>query len=306
MQPSMLRNLGDILQIAWAEVVFSLRTRLLLLLSLVYVGAVGFANALLMLILHELETQLADTLGVPATRRPGAMMQQLLAGDQLTQMLSVFSEDTDYVQALLKIPILAIWAGGVATALLPPLVLLNAAGSVSTEVRSGSIRYLLCRADRSAIAIGKLLGQIGMGVFVALLGVLVTVLMGMTMMVGTDFGALVIGLLNLTGRAICYTLPYAGLGMGASLLLTSPNGARALAIGGFVGMPMLLALRGAWEDVTWLEMPLDMLSIFLAPTCWGPLWSLDWAEFAGGVGFAVALTMIYMAAGYARFTRKDL
>ena len=152
--------LHDVVWVAVYELGEATRTRLFQLVLLAYAGGIGAATWILVMILRTLEQALAGTLGVPATERPGAMMQQLLENGDLAQLVGPIIGAENDPSSILSEPVLGIWTGMASMALLPLVLLFSASGSIAAEVRTRSLRYLLCRTGRLEIGLGKLVGQL--------------------------------------------------------------------------------------------------------------------------------------------------
>ena len=294
--------------VAWVgvyELGEAVRTRLFQLVLLAYAGGIGVSSWLLVEILHQLETSAAAAMGVPATDKPGAMASTLLGNGELKDLLEPIVGGGQ-VDALLSRPILALWTGAAAMALLPLVLLFSSSGSIATEVRSRSIRYLLCRTGRLQIGLGKLFGQLLLALVAAIIGGAVAWTMGMTMMVGNPPVALALELANRTLRACAYALPFAGLGLAASQIVASPNGARFLAAAAMVAMPIVAWQLDEHVGPDLLGRLADLAGLFVATTTWQDLWSTDAATLQIAVARCVGLAVIYYAAGHAVFVRKDL
>ncbi|MFN7144989.1 MAG: hypothetical protein ACK4YP_14525, partial [Myxococcota bacterium] len=119
----MKRFVADIGWVAVYELGEAVRTRLFQLVLLAYVGGVAAWVWGLVEMLRSFEKSMAGTLGVPATERPGAMMQAVIEKGDLTRMLGGMIGDDNDVAALLDEPLLALWCG-VASMVLLLLVLL--------------------------------------------------------------------------------------------------------------------------------------------------------------------------------------
>ncbi len=301
-----VRWLSDVGWVAVYEVGEAVRTRLLQLILLAYAGAIGGACWLFTFILRELETPIALAMGLPATRRPGAMVTQLLEGDELRSMFRPLVASGAELDQLLDRPLLGLWAGAAAMALLPLVVLFAASGSIATEVRSRSIRYLACRASRVSIGLGKLAGQLLLAGVAAALGVLVAWVAGMTLMTGNDPLALLGELTLRTLLACAYALPFAGLGLAASAWVPNANGARVLATGAFLALPITGYYLDVFAKGEVAERAADLLRLFVATTLWAPLWSLDPGTALVAVAHCGVLAVVYYAVGHARLAVRDL
>ncbi len=302
----MARFLADVGWVGVYEVGEAVRTRLFQVVLLAYAGGIAASIWILTKILHTMESAAAVTLGVPATERPGAMLQSLVAGGDLARLLQPVVGDGNDAAALLSEPILGLWTGVASMALLPPVLLFSASGSVAAEVKSRSVRYLLVRTGRLQIGLGKLLGQLLIAFVAVTLGGVVAWGMGMTLMVGTPPLDLALSLLGRSARAAAWGLPFAGLGLATSMWIPSPNGARAVAGVGLLGMLVLTAWLTALAGPDFVGRLSDLALQFLATTTWSGYWSNEPGVFAFAAARGLVLAIVYSALGQAVFARRDL
>lgn len=302
----MRRFATDVGWVAVYELGEAVRTRLFQLVLLAYVGGVAGWAWLLVEMLKSFEASMAQTLGVPATERPGAMMQSVIDRGDLPRMLGgMIGKDTD-VTALLDEPLLALWCGVASMVLLPLVLIFSASGSIASEVKSRSVRYLLCRTGRLEIGLGKLAGQLLIAIVAAAIGGVVAWGMGMTMMVGNPPVGLALALAVRGVRTVLWALPFAGLGLMASQWVASPNGARFIAGGLFLTMPIVGTLLGWRADLDVVGRLCDFAGLFVATTAWADFWSPDPAVLGAAVLRGVVLAVVYYAAGHVVFARRDL
>lgn len=302
----MRRFAADTWHVAAYELGEATRTRLLQLILLAYLGAIGFGDYIFIRILREAEASVAAQMMVPATERPGAMLGQVLANGEMLNILGPLVGTKEAAKALFSEPLLALWAGGLAMIFLPLLMLFSASASVASEVRSRSIRYLLCRTGRLEIGLGKLVGQVLLACVAAGLGIALSMGMGTTMMVQQPPFAMLLALTRHTALACAYALPFAGLGLAISGLVPSPNGARAVAAVAYMAMQIGAALLDDYAGPSTLGRVADIARLFFASTAWQDLWSLDASVLAGAVGRCVILAVAYYAVGHIRFGTRDL
>lgn len=296
----------DVLLVAAYELGEAVRTRLLQLVLLGYCGGIGMANLLFFAMLSEAERTLAESMGVPATERPGAMMAELLKNGRIEEMMGAMVGRGSDIAELLDRPVLALWTGAASMVLLPIVLLFSASGSVAGEVRSRSVRYLLCRTGRLQIGLGKLVGQLLLALVAALLGAAVSWVMGMTLMVGNPPVALAVELLVRTGRAALFALPYAGLGLAASQIVASPNGARFLAGGATLGVLWLGDWLGDHAGPDTLGRLADLGTLLLGGGLWSDLWATDPVSLPTAAARCAGIALAWTALGQAVFARKDL
>ena len=150
------RHVWVVLRYELADTIRSRRVVILLLLYLA--GAMltcnGFITAM-----HKLETQLADTLALPAASSAGVVTDTLWRSKTFRRMVISLVGNKEIALEILSVPPIAVIYGWLAFMFTPVLVTLSAAGRIAEEVSSGSVRYVLTRTSRPAWCIGKFMGQ---------------------------------------------------------------------------------------------------------------------------------------------------
>jgi hypothetical protein len=88
--------------------------------------------------------------------------------------------------------------------------------------------------------------------------------------------------------------------------VASPNGARFLAFGMFVGTPIATGLLKHWSGPDFLGRVADLAGLFLPLYGWFDFWSTAPGAFLVATAHAAGLAVIYAAAGQVVFARRDL
>lgn len=298
--------LGEVGQVARYELGEALRTRLFHLALLAYAGGIGFAVWVLVEILRDIEAGLAEVMGVPVTERPGTMIATLQQNGDLEGILTNALGDEAAARALLDVPVAATWSGAAAMMLLPLVLIFTGAGSIATEVRSRSLRYLLVRTDRLAIVLGKAVGQLVVGGIAGAVGVGVAEGMALGLMAEVPAGALFAGLVRLHALALLYAVPWLGIALAASQVVSNPNGARLLAGGLYIGAPAAAHWVRFTAAPTWPERLVDPLWLLLPNSLWGGLWSPEPGATALAAAHGLVLAVGALGLGGLRFARRDL
>lgn len=297
---------ADILVVAVYELQQALRKRLLQVLVLAYAAAIGAADWGFVRLLAQAEAELALTLGVAATERPGTLIDQLVNSPSLRRFLGDVVGGEELLGRLLDTPVLALWTGVVSMVLLPLLALAGTSAAVSTELETRSIRYLALRTERVPIVLGKLVGQLAILVLAALTGVVVAEVAALTLMVRVPPLGMLLGTLEHTVRALVFSLPFAGLGLCASQWVPRTNLARlaglVLVVVCAVALPVLEYHSG--PDLT--GRIFDLVRLFLPGTGWSDVWSPDPLAFSLSSLRLVGVCVAWVALGYLRFDRRDL
>ncbi|MCB9662767.1 MAG: hypothetical protein H6732_01545 [Alphaproteobacteria bacterium] len=294
----------DVGLVARFELLRALRTwRALALLVVHLVAHVGVAYVFIEA-LAAVETGLAEQLGVPATRWPGPLLDEVRRSEQIRDLVGGFAGDPALVDALLGWPLLAVlelWFGLV---LGPFLAATAAAETIALDVRSRAIRYEALRTGRTELVVGRWVGQVALLAVaqgVALLGVWT---LGMLLMVGQSPVALGAGLAVLGGRALLLSLPFAALGIACSCWTASAAWARVLALSAAAGSWVLYGILRLAEDPPWTWLS-DAL-VPLLPQAWSHgLWT-GGGELALSSAVLVCLSLLGLGVATLGLVRRDL
>jgi ABC-type transport system involved in multi-copper enzyme maturation permease subunit len=295
---------STVLIVARHEMAESARSRRALVLAALYLAGAVAATLLFVKFLHEAETQVATSLGLDSARRAGGVSTVLWKSRPVRDTLTHLAGDPELARLLLGIPPLALFFGWLAFTFAPLLVVLTAAPRIAEDVWSGAVRFVLFRGTRFGWVLGKYLGlamQLLAAMLVAACGVWVIGWLRLDAF-EPDATALWIGVFAV--KAWVYSLAYLGLALAMSQMCAGPNSATSLA---FLAMVAAATLSWAWHLAgpgwrrIWEVAPL------LAPGGHKlDLWRDDPAHVVPAVLFLVSLSLAYLAAGYARFARRDL
>jgi hypothetical protein len=95
-----LKGLRDALIVAAFDLAESLRSRKVLVFLVLYVAGAIASTVIFTEVLQEIEVQLAETLLVARTDRPGSLTQALMESPQLLGILEGLVRDRELAQAL--------------------------------------------------------------------------------------------------------------------------------------------------------------------------------------------------------------
>lgn len=292
--------------IAAYEVGEAARTRLLQLLLVAYAACVALSTWALVRLLSYAERAVAERLGVPTTRRPGALIDEVLVSGSVAEPLRAFLGSGVADQLLDGSSFVALWFGATASVALPAVAILSASASVSGEVRTRGIRWLLSRATRLEVAGGKLLGQGVLVAVAALLGAAVAFALSNSLMIVAEPWELAGELLLRAGTAFAFTLPIVGLGLGASCWASGAHSARAIAFG------LLFALLWGYARLLdqvgpgTLGRVADGVLLLLPPSLWADLWGRDPGTLLATAARGGVQCLLFFTLGWARFRGRDL
>ncbi|MCO4745072.1 MAG: hypothetical protein KC912_09805 [Proteobacteria bacterium] len=298
-----MRSVLDTFLVARFELMRAMRTWRAVALATLYVIALSGATYIYVRILWFIEAGLAETLGVPANDKPGAMMNELMDNGDLTRMLQEMSGSPEAVEYLLTWPLLSIWGLWIGILLLPFLATSAAAECISIDMSTRALRFEALRTGRAELVLGRFFGQVALTGIAASFGLVGAWVVGMTQMVGNDPIVLAYGLAAMGLRAWLFGLPFIGLGVAWSQWTASPNWARVLSVSFTAGSWILFGLATEFRDSSWGW--LSDLVLQVLPQGWlNGLWHpTDWI-ISGGV--YIALSLLAVGLGFIRFSRRDL
>lgn len=302
MMPSPARTLWAI---ARHELTDSVRSRRVIVLILLYVAGSMAATLLFVNILQKIERQVADGLGVAVAAGAGNVTSALWKSDAFRRVLTGLAGDRELAERLLDIPPCGVFYGWLVFAFTPALVMLTSTTRIAEEIWSGSARYVLFRASRLQWCLGKFVGQAIQLLGALLLSAAGAWLVSWLRMKSFDPDATAWAMLLFAVRAWVYSLAFLGLALAVSQWCAAPNLALAL---GFLAMIVMAVLTGVAEHFAgegWRR----GWDVLLALTPGGHRSDLWWGDAAHGLPamiFLGCLSFAYLAAGYARFCRRDL
>jgi hypothetical protein len=272
--------------IAWFHLRRALRTRSAIVLAMLNMLVAGGGAWVSTRVIHELEKAAAATLKVPATRRPGAMIETLKEQEQLQEVLRPLVGSEELLQWALELPVLTPIHFWLALGTLPFLAVALGAETIAPDVRDRSLRYELVRTGRMELLLGRFAGQallLGLAAVMAAMG---TWIVAATVMVQQPLVAQAGVLLALTPRLWLWSLPFLGVGMAASQLTGNVNVARALGLG---------ATTASWLGFGTLESPWGQEHPVVADV-FVPLLPQGWMMDLWGPGTGWLLSGVVLAA----------
>lgn len=300
----------DILLIARFELAEALRTRLLLVMLLLFVGggavgAWGFAT-----VVGKVETQSAGILQTETGSNPGQSIEILRNAPIYRSLIRAAVDDEQQADYIARLPPIVLFYGWASFMFLPWLILFTSSDTISTEVASRAIRYTALRTSRLAYALGKAAGQAIIVLGVTFLCAVTFFFVAWANLARFGVAETGFGLLGFVPRVFALSLPFLGLAMFATMATANANMSRVVAFGSAVLLAIVAGLAG---DNSWLrdgnstgKMVADLLGYF---TPFGRSQSFIYphgAVFFVDLVITLGLAVLYFIAGYALLRRRDL
>jgi ABC-type transport system involved in multi-copper enzyme maturation permease subunit len=304
------RFLRDTALVARYELAEATRSRLLVVMVLLFVGAGALGAWSYTELLERVEANAARVTGAPTARRPGGVVRRLREQRSYRDLLRIFLGSDAKADYFASIPPIVLFFGWVSFNFTPWLVLFTSAETIATEVSTRSIRYGVLRTGRLEFALGKAGGQALIVAGVTGLSAITFFLVAALALDGFEAGATALGLVGYWPRVVLFILPFLGWAMLASMVTSSANLARILSLGGGVLLAIVSGLSA--HPPRWLRgnVVADGARELLA---WiTPFGHYDGLTFPPGgalgadVAACLALTVVYFSVGFAVLRRRDL
>lgn len=293
------------LLVTWFDLRESLRSRRAVALLIVYLLGSMAAAGLFIAILSEVESALAGSLSVAETDRPGAMTQALMESEQMVDIAAGLVGDRALGEELVSIPPIALFYGWLSLTFVPLLVAFTSADAISSELASGSVRFVLFRTDRLHWALGKLGGQtllMTVGILGGALGVWV---IGFFSLSSFAPAATALWLLALSMRASIYGFTFLGLTLGVSQVNRSSHGSRALALLVVIALGVGGMATGAEEIQRYAPVLIGSIHPLFPNAHRVDLWRPDLLERLPSVLMLLAMSAASFGAGHLVMSRRD-
>jgi ABC-type transport system involved in multi-copper enzyme maturation permease subunit len=300
----------DVALVARYELAEAVRSRLLLVVVLLFVGAGGVAAWSFTQLVQSIEDNTARVTGAPTAKRPGRTMRRIRESGSYRSGLRIFLGDDQKADYFAAIPPIVTFFAYFSFYFLPFLVLFTSAETIASEVASRAIRYSALRTGRLEFALGKGVGQALIIVAVTGLAAVIFFVIAWASLAAFEPAATALGMISFWPRVLLYLLPFLGWALFASMVTRSANVARAVSLGGGVALSIVAGLVGT--PPRWLQGGAivdglrDVLG-YLTP--FGHYKGLGYppgGALAGDVAVCLALTALYFAGGFAILRRRDL
>lgn len=291
--------------VAWNELTDSIRSRRVWVVTLLYLVCALWATKLFVDALLVMETELAQSLGLAAPQQAGGVTASVWQSASFRRMLKEVLRDEALVEHLLGVPPLALFYGWLALTLTPLLVMLTASTRIAEEVASGSVRFVMFRTARGPWVLGKFVGQALQILGALLVSAAGTWLLGLLYVQTFAPVATALHMLWFVGKVAVYSLPFLGLAMAVSQLVSSPNMAVAVGLVTMFAMSVLY-WTGRWVKNETIGALWQTLSLLTPSAHRHHLWWNDVSHLVPAALVLVILTAAYLMGGHARFARRDL
>lgn len=301
----MTRVLRDIGIVAWNEVTDAVRSRRAILWILLYLVSALAATFAFTIILHQIETEVARLAQIGQVNKAGVMTQSLWESNSFRHIVIGLVGDKELAESVIRKPPLALFFGWVSLAFAPFLIVLLASECISSEVASGTARFVLIRTDRFSWVTGKLLGQSVILFFAILSSGLGAYCVGMFRMAHFSYVSTGVSVLGASLKAWVYCLSFLGMSVGVSQLSRKVPLTRILAVLAYLGSG-ILALVANNQAGPGLRRLWELLYILLPQGHKSNLWIDDLPHLGSSIIFFLALGFLYYVVGYFVFSRRDV
>ncbi len=295
----------DVLLVGRFEVLRAVRTWRALALVVLVAAAMGGGSYLFTRVVGLMENQVAQQLGVPATRIPGAMLAELVASPGYRETIEGTFGDEAVVEWVLGLHPAALFYFGLSTLLIPFFAATASAESIALDVQSRAIRFEALRTSRLDLVLGRFLGQVGVTTVAVAVATLTAIGVTLASMIVAEPLVLARDVATFAVRSWAFGLPFVGIGIAASQLTASPAWARVLAMVGTLSTWLLAALGPGLLDDLGVGALADVIDVVLPQTWLDALWGPggDWMT---SVIVELVLAVVLAVAPVPLFARRNL
>jgi ABC-type transport system involved in multi-copper enzyme maturation permease subunit len=301
-----MKCLARIWQTALWEWGGAIRSRRALVILLLYLASAVLCMNGSISVLGKMEKELAAVLQLPDSENTGVVSASLWRSKPFNKMVkAVVGEGPvlDDISGRHPVELLYAWFAFLCAPLLAVLV---CGTRISDDLRSGSVRYMLVRESRIEWSFGKFIGQtlmVAVALAASSFGAAAVAFCRLSPSIATE---LFLPMLDWGFRAWIYSLAWIGLALGISHLTRSPGKATAFGIFAICVMGMLPPLlKFGCSAFGWPESLLQIETVLPS----GPessMWRSDVVPVVTGSFHLLLLGLVYLSAGVAVFSRRDV
>ena len=284
----------------------AIRSRRALVIILLYLASALLCMNGSISVLGKMEKELAVVLQLPESESTGVVSASLWRSkpfNKLVQAVVGAGPVLDDISGRHPVELLYAWFSFLCAPLLAVLV---CGTRISDDLRSGAVRYMLVRESRVEWSLGKFIGQTLMVAIALGASSLGAALIAFCRLSPGTAADLFLPMLNWGLRAWIYSIAWIGLALGLSHFTRSPGRATVLGILSiciFGALPPFLDFCHAFAGWPFAVTQVRML----VPA--GPetqLWRFSAAPLVTGSFHLVTLGLVYLMAGAAVFSRRDV
>lgn len=301
-----MNGLQQLWRVACYEWFDALRSRRALVVLLLYMTAAVCNMYWSISLLGKLEKELVTLLQLPASEQTGVVSTTLWKSKPFQRMMKEMASNDAVLQDITgKHPVELIYAW-FAFFYTPLLVVLVAGSRIAEDLGSGTVRYVIFRTSRATWSLGKFIGQALMIGFALIVSGVGAYGVAKFRLIGSGTPDLFLNMLQWSGRAWIFSIPYLGLAMGLSHLTKSASKATVMGIFAItVCFIITVLLRHFVGDSGWRAY-LPYLGVLVPEDHKMYLWRASLAPLVTGTVYLVTLGFCYLLAGYALFRKRDV
>jgi hypothetical protein len=295
----------DIFIVSYYDLIDSYYSRRALVWITLFLLMSIIASSLFIYSITKVETELSKVMSIPRGSSPGALSTSLWESETFLRLMTDLVGDKTLVNSLMKTPPIALFFGWFILATSPMLVILLSSESVSADVSTGAVRYLLFRTSRLAWVIGKATGQAVLLLIALFLGSVC--IWGMAYFWMDQFQPLLTAyhLLIQVVKTWSYSLAFLGMAFAVSQSIKSVQLSRSIGILLYIGIAILSKIADHYSGDGAAR--LWELAYLLTPQAHKlKLWHTDPATVGSAILFSLGLGCLYFIFGYLILSRKDL
>jgi ABC-type transport system involved in multi-copper enzyme maturation permease subunit len=301
-----MNSLRRIWQTALWEWGGAIRSRRALVILLLYLASALLCMNGSISILGKMEKELAVVLQLPESESTGVVSASLWRSKPFNKIVKAVvgvGPVLDDISGRHPVELLYAWFAFLCAPLLAVLV---CGTRVSDDLRSGAVRYMLVRESRIEWSMGKFIGQTLMVAIALAASSLGAAVIAFCRLSPGTAAELFLPMLNWGLRAWIYSVAWIGLALGLSHLTRSPGRATALGIFAICIFGALPPLMDFFHSHSGWPVAVTQVRMLVPAGPESQLWRFSAAPLMTGSFHLVLLGLVYLMAGVAVFSRRDV
>jgi len=274
-------TMNQAFRIAGFDLVTALKTKKAFISIVVYVG--------LALLVAVIWTFIQNKV----TAEPGVTEQLNGSRDEIKQLLTTkLGQDSSLVDYLASIPFAVMAFFWLTQTFLPMLISVISSDVLNREIRTRAARFVLLRASRTSLVLGKVMSHLVLLIVPAILSWIVFLAYVSIRLTGFDVGAAIPQALVFMGYTIVFGFCYLGL---TALVSSLVDGAAVTVLVTFACL-ITLSIIGGIDSIGWIS-----------PSWYRyKLWYPHAANIITGLGAYLGFGLLFFAAAWQRIVRRDV
>lgn len=295
----------SILVITHYEWIDAMRSRRAVVWILFFILSAAISSSIFIYTITKIEEQIAGMIRASPGDRPGTLTSSVWESDIFLEQITPLVGDSELARTLLKTPPLTLFYGWFTLWATPLLVIILSCESISSDLSTGSARFIIFRVSRLSWCIGKAFSQAMLLAVALVLGAVCVWSLGAWGMTRFNPVLTATTLAAVTGKTWFYSLAFLGLALGISQSTHSINLSRSLGLLLFILIAVLSIVSDHYSGEGWSRI-WELVHVLTPQAHRVSFWRPGPVAPILGAVYTTGLGILYFTAGHLILSRKDL